>query len=40
LYGIYQGYEEVEVIVPIRMYTNRSIDGTAQLLVDAGWKVE
>jgi|TARA_B110000879_G_scaffold175071_1_gene228168 hypothetical protein len=40
LYGIYQGYEEVEVIVPIKMYKNREIDGTAQFLVDAGWKVE
>ena len=40
LYGIYQGYEDVEVVVPIKMYKNREIDGTAQFLVDAGWKVE
>ena len=30
----------MEVIVPIKIYTNREIDGTAQFLVDAGWKVE
>jgi hypothetical protein len=40
LYGIYSGYEEVEVIVPIKMYQNRKSDGTAQFLVDAGWQVE
>ena len=40
LYGIYQGYEDVEVVVPIKMYKNREIDGTAQFLVDVGWKVE
>lgn len=38
VYGIYQDYEEVEVIVPIRMYVFLN-DGdiAAQFLVDAGW---
>ena len=38
VYGIYQGYEEVEVVVPLRMYIfYEAGDRAAQFLVDAGW---
>ena len=38
VYGIYQGYEEVEVIVPLRMYIfSEAGERAAQFLLDAGW---